>query len=308
MPSANDIYPRLRERLLLDWDDPLLRGPLFVTENGAARKKLTELANSRSEAGLVWSVFRTFARLPAHAWARRLLSCCPSAPSEAITAVSMDFWTQARPPRSRLLWLLDHVDALSAHVPDHSALARRLQRVRADIDRWKEIVASHSQAVGGDGVLESPVELDVVLETPGVKVVIKAVYAKDIQTSTEADPARDELARCLDALLDCVTPRQEPYFLFVSDDYAHEGLYTSAMAYESLMPRYRDEPAFLAARLPHRSEGELAQLRGHIGWTTWADITDNILDGFGEYNNEQRALLRKLVDYLKPKKLLHKGG
>ncbi|GEM_PF-2713471 len=308
MPSANDIYPRLRERLLLDWDAPLLRGPLFVTESGAARKKLTELASARSEAGLIWSVFRTFARLPAHAWARRLLSCCPTAPTEAITSVSMEFWAQARPPQSRLLWLLDHIDALGANLPDGGVVARRLQRVKADIERWRAIVAAHPQAVGGDGVLESPVELDVTLEAPGVKVALKAVFAKDIQTGTEIDPARDEIARCLDALLDGVTPRQEPYFLFVSDDYAHEGLYTSAMAYESLMPRYRDEPAFLATQLPHRSEGDLARLRGRIGWTTWADVTDNILDGFGEYNNEQRALLRKLVDYLKPKKLLHRGG
>ena len=34
------------------------------------------------------------------------------------------------------------------------------------------------------------------------------------------------------------------------------------MAYETLLPRYRDDAAFRAARLPHRSAEELARLGG----------------------------------------------
>ena len=74
------------------------------------------------------------------------------------------------------------------------------------------------------------------------------------------------------------------------------------------MLRYRDDSAFRAAQLPHRSDEELARLEGRIGWTTWADLMDTVLDNSADFLAEHKGLLRELVEYLKERKLLHKGG
>ena len=122
------------------------------------------------------------------------------------------------------------------------------------------------------------------------------------------DPQRDQIARCLDAALDLAGEARQPYFLLATDDYSHANLETPAMAYETLLPRYRDDAAFRAARLPHRSAEELARLDGRIGWLSWADLVDTVLDHSSAFSPEQKRMLRDLVDYLRSRRLLHKGG
>ena len=308
MPTAAEYLARLRGRLLLDWDDPFLRGPLFVSETGAPRKKLAELASARSEDGLAWSVFRTLLRLPPQSWLPGLLSCCAARPSGAVAPLEMEFWRQVPPPASRLLWLLDNLDQQPfQNKVEPDPAFRRAERVQKDLERWKALVRA-GPPQRGDGILEAPLELDVTLSTPDILVAIEAKYSGDIQVGAPWDPQRDALGRCLDATLELAGPHRQPYFVLVTDDYVHEGPYILPMAYETLMPRYRDSGDFRAAQLPHRSDQELARLEGRVGWTTWADLMDTVLDNSTDFAPPQKELLRGLVDYLKGKKLLHKGG
>lgn len=307
MPAAADYLQRLRRRLLLDWDDPIFQGPLFVGEGGAARKKLTEIVSPRSEDAVIWNVFRTLGRLPSESWllpVLRLASCSV----ESISApLSIAFWRQVSPPQRRLRWLLDHLDTLAFHDPRQAGQARqRLERVRGRLDSWQAAVTQGSER--GDGIFEGGPELDVVLTCPDLLVVVEARSNLDVPTRTPWDPQRDQIARCLDAALDLAGLERQPCFLLVTDDYLHAGVEALSMAYEKLLPSYRDDPAFRAARLSHRAAKELARLEGRIGWLSWADLVDTVLDHSAAFTLEQKRLLRDLVDYLRGRKLLHKGG
>jgi len=308
MPAATEYYDRLRRRLLLDWDDRIFRGPLFVGEGGVARKKLTEMVGPRSEDAVTWNVFRSLSSLPAEAWLASVLRQASCVVDDVTSPVAIEFWLQVAPSKARLLWLLDHPDTLSFHDPRQEEQSRqRLERVAAQRERWRKAIAEGS-AERGDGVFEGGLELDAVVSNNEIVVVIEARSASDAPTRTPWDPQRDQIARCLDAALDWAGRTRQPYFLLATDDYAHASLETTAMVYETLLPRYRDDAAFRASRLPHRSAAEVARLDGRIGWLSWADLVDVVLDHSASFSPEQKRLLRDLVDYLRSRRLLHKGG
>lgn len=331
MPSAADYLPRLKDRLLLDADDPIFSGPLFVGEGGEARKKLRDLVSTRSEDAITWSVFHSFTRLPTPEWMGSLLATCPSAPRsfpESIEAV-VECWRKILPPRSALLWMLEHLDQLSSRAPEETV--RRLERVRHDLAHWLDLVCT-APPPRGLGVFEGPTEADLVVETPQFTVLIESKYTSDIATATTSWPQRDQIARCIDAALELAGPDREPYFVLITDDYAHPQVdtmarwmgptppspageapalpvsYVPALQYEILMPRYMNEPSFLASRLPHRCPEEVQRLEGHIGWLSWADLIDGVLDRSAGFTPEQHLVLRRLVDWLRDKRLLHKGS
>lgn len=256
MPSATDYLPRLKDRLLLDSDDPIFSGPLFVGEGGVARKKLRDLVGPKSEDAITWSVFRAFQRLPTRQWMEALLG-------QAIEGdVEIRFW---------------------------------------------------------------PKDADLALESLGLIAVIEGIYTSDIAGQTARQG--DQIARCLNATLDLAGPDQEPHFVLITDDYAHPQVdpmarwmgpaampndepspYVPTLQYEILMPRYMNEPGFLASRLPHRRPEEVQRLEGHIGWLSWADLIDGVLDRSAGFSPEQHLVLRRLVDWLRDKRLLHKGS
>jgi len=259
MPSAADYLPRLRERLLLDWDDPIFSGPLFVGERGEARKKLRDLMSPKSEDAITWSVFRTFMRLPHREWTAALFG--RSTEGE----VEMGFWI------------------------NNAALA---------------------------------------IETPSLGAVVEGKYSGDVAGATVRQA--DDIARCLDVTLELAGPQREPFFVLVTDDYTHPQAdalarwmgpaalpdedpssaapYVPTLRYEILMPRYMNEPGFLASKLPHRSPEDVARLEGRIGWLSWADLIDGVLDRSAGFLPEQHRVLRRLVDWLRDRRLLHKGS
>ena len=302
MATYAELLPRLRSRLLLDWDHPSLQGPLFVNQEGIARKKLVELAGPKSEDGVTWSVFRTLAQLPATAWLPPLLGAQPDA--VRCDPLEMEFWVDVPPARARLLWLLDHLDELTPATP---AAAARRERVRRSPEHWREQVVAGA-VERGDGVLEGGLEADLLVRTPDALLVVEGKHAGDVAVDTVWDSQRDQIGRCLDAALDLAGQGQQPYYLLASDDYIHQGPYIQAPHYEQLLPGYRDNPTFRAARLPHRSAAELARLEGRIRWLSWADLVDAVLDNSAGLPAQQKRLLIRLVEYLKEKRLLHKGG
>lgn len=316
MPLASELAPRLQQALLVDWDAPELQGAEFVGPDGSARRRLTEIANPRADAALTWSVFRVLGRFPAAVWLPHLLGAEPD-PARWEPA-TLDWWVPVAPPAGRLLWLLDRLDDLLADDRLPAAGRARIKRVAANLDRWRAQIAAGADR--GDGILEGAYEADAVIQTPAALVVVTGRYQRDVESSTAWDPARDAICRGLDAALDRAGPDREPWYLLVTDDYHHESsadrlVYndyrgapeTKTMAYERLMPRYESDAAFLAERLPHRTPEERSRLAGHIRWLSWADLTDAVLDYSAALSAEHRLLLRKMVDYLRDKRLLFKG-
>lgn len=303
MAGTEEYFERLRTRLLLDWDDPLFRGPRFVGEGGSARKALSDLASPRSAQALAWSAFRTFSRLPPSTWLSPLLHLPPD---DGSAKVGLEFWATAPAPRARLLWLLDHLDTLSFHDPVRApAASARLDRVARDRTSWEQRV--HAGAVKGDGVFEEPIEIDLLVRTPDTLLVVTVLHQSDIATRTQWDPERDGLARGIDAAIDLAGGRR-PAFLLLTDSYTRAGANGRAAAFERLLPRYRDDAGFLEERLPHRSARELDRIRGNVHWLSWADLTDLVLDHSAGLPLEHKRLLINLVHYFREKRLLHKGG
>lgn len=304
MPTLSELAPRLQQALLLDWDAPELRGPLFLRPDGVVRKKLADLASSRSDNAITWSVLRTLQHLPSAGWLPPLLGIPDDAAERE--PVAFDWWPSIAPTPARLLWLLDHTDGL---VPADSAqqetATARLAKVTQQAERWRQQIAAGTYR--GDGILEPSFEADLTISTPGALVLIVGLYRRDIERRTFWDPQRDTLARGLEAALALAGPIRTPWLLLLTDDYRHEGPDLRAMAYESLAVRYRD-PAFLAARLPHLTNAEHQRLAGHLRWLSWADLLDVVLDHSSRVPPEGRLTLRRLVDYLKEKRLLFKGG
>lgn len=300
MPAAEELLARLPSRLVIDADDPVFRSARFVSDTGAARRPLTELLGPRSAGALLWSTFRTLARFPSETWLAPLLG--PGAP-DAGDPVDLEFWPRVPPPRSRLLWLLDHLDTLAYHDPADAAARARRERVAAARAEWR--VRLRTGATRGDGVFEDPVDLGLVVRTSGLLLVVEAVYQGDIAARTPWDPQRDAVARALDGALD-LAGRRRPALLFLSDAYRHPG--AAPPAYATLLPHYRTDPAFLAARLPHRTPRERDRLAGAVHWLSWADFIDLVLDHSAALPAEHKRLLVNLVHYLKDKHLLHKGG
>jgi len=304
VPALSELAPRLRQALLLDWDAPELRGPLFLRPDGAVRKKLSDLASPRSDNAITWAVFRTLQRLPVANWLPHLLGAPDAA---AVTeSASFDWWPSVPPASRRLLWLLDHLDGLAPADPaQQSAAAARLAKVAQNADRWRQQIAAGVER--GDGILEPPCEADLAINTPTALVLVVGLYLGDIERRTGWDPQRDTLARGLDAALTLAGPGRTPWLLLLTDEYRHEGPYVRAAAYETLAPRYGDA-SFLAAQLPHLDDADHARLAGRMRWLSWADLLDTVLDHHGGLTPEDRLALRRLVDYLKDKGLLFKGG
>ena len=303
MAAAEEYLERLRSRLLLDWDDPLFGGPRFVGDHRTARRPLTDLVGPRSAQALVWSTFRTLYRLPTNSWLAPLLHLPPE---ETPTTVDLEFWATVPPPRARLVWLLNRCEALTFHDPLRAAAAAaRLERVARDRALWEQRL--YAGALKGDGVFEDATEVDLVLRTPQTLMTVMALYQGDITTGTPWDPQRDGIARAIDAALTLAEDRG-PGFLLLTDSYSRAGVNGRAAAFEALMPRYRDDAAFLRQRLPHRPDGELARLEGNIQWLSWADLTDLVLDHSAGLPMEHKRMLINLVQYLRDRRLLHKGG
>ena len=307
MPAADEYLPRLRRRLLLDAADPIFTGPLFIGEEGNARKKLQELTTAKSEGAVTWNVFRTFEKLPSETWLPALLREAECTFDGLASPLTVEYWQTVAPSKSRLLWLLDHLDSIVVQDPRQEASARtRIERVAEHTDRWRNAITDGTTR--GDGVFEGSVELDAVLSTPDAIIGVMVRATSDVQVGTQWDASRDEIGRALDAVLDLTSDGRQPYFLFVTDDYKHPGVNVVPMAYESLMPRYRIDPAYRASKLPHRTPDELARLDGHIGWLSLADMVDAVLDHSSSFPQPSKRMLINLVDYLHGRRLLHKGG
>jgi len=204
---------------------------------------------------------------------------------------------------------------------------RAFQRLPAE--EWTEALLG--KAI--DGAVEMRFwegSMDLVLEAPGLTAVVEGKYTSDIAAPSPRQG--DQIARCLDAALELAGAENAPHFVLITDDYAHPQAdpmvrwmgpappspageapalpvpYVPTLQYEILMPRYMNEPGFLTSRLPNRRPEEVQRLLGHIRWLSWADLIDGVLDRSASFTPEQHLVLRRLVDWLRDKRLLHKGS
>jgi hypothetical protein len=119
--------------------------------------------------------------------------------------------------------------------------------------------------------VEGNSEIDVVIESGSFVIYVEAKLEADISMRTTYDPARNQIVRNIDCVLDAAAARAPHFWMFVRDA-------GSGRAYTELMRQYRDQPGLLVRELPHRDPVALRELARGLVVLTWREISDGICE------------------------------
>ncbi|GAA0794316.1 hypothetical protein [Spirilliplanes yamanashiensis] len=166
-------------------------------------------------------------------------------------------------PPSYRRWLADHLDERTPIPYLRTAAARRAIALEG--------------ATRADAMLVAP--------ATGAAVLFEAKVLSDVSTTVTYDVLRNQLARCIDVLLDpnpgmpaplgARDPDRSCVVLLTPELYTATG----GRLYNWLLPAYRDpRDHLLQQHLPHRTPEELRGAAARLGWATWEDC-DRIAPG-----------------------------
>jgi hypothetical protein len=136
--------------------------------------------------------------------------------------------------------------------------------------------------------VEGKSEIDVVIEAPGLVVFAEAKLGSDISMQTTCDPARNQIARNIDCLIEEAHGRTPLFWMFVRD-------LAPSRAYVQLMREYRDNPRTLARDLPHRDPVQLQGIARSLVMLTWRDLGMHVCVPRLDDSEALRALKQELV-------------
>jgi len=130
-------------------------------------------------------------------------------------------------------------------------------------------------------VLEGPTHLDAVLinKTNGFSVLFEAKVLSDISVDVTFDIKRNQLARCIDILLEenrrlpkALGERdpEKSLFLLLSPEVFRQSPRTRFYGY--LLNDYQNNPSALCRDLPHRDQSKCRGVSTRLGWVTFEDI------------------------------------
>lgn len=243
--NASRIPPGRRMERKAEPEYPLLDSGAFELLPKARKPKDVQrmLTSARSEDWVTWTVLRLLARRPATVWWPRLLWL---AGRQAPTIPELD------PPTSIVPW------ELVSSPPDYES-ASRARMASSDNPAWIDR-STISKAVEGDS------EIDIVLRGTGYRVFVEAKLTSDISTRTTYDPARNQIVRNIDCLLEATGVTELPLFWIFAKDGAPSRMYVQ------LMELWREDPEPLTRALPHRDVDALRGVLDRYALITWADI------------------------------------
>jgi hypothetical protein len=115
--------------------------------------------------------------------------------------------------------------------------------------------------------VEGRTEVDVVFDDPSFLVFVEAKLGSDMSARTTYDPARNQIVRNIDCLIEHVGDRTPYFWMFVKDR-------GDGRAYMQLLRRYANDPQELNAHLPHRHEVQhlLATVAQRTATILWSDL------------------------------------
>jgi len=287
MGRAGHQHQSYCQQLLLGCDDVIFEGPLFRAKHGGPTKKMRDLEKPNSEDAVTWSIFRLLAtHFTDQPWLPELLALagCQSAASGT---PRVTFWEKGYPPRSRLLWLLEHVD--HARVTKSRGArnnADRLELVRQNLEEYRRRVKDGLIRGRHKWVLEGPTEFDTIIRTERLLVAVEAKLYSDVATYVRWDTGRDQIARVVDAGLELAGGRDFA-FLLITDRRRH----APPKEYERLMKEYR--AGGVSSLPPDR-----------LGWLTWGEVHSWLEGRRTRCTTEQRDWIGRLRPYLAQRSLL----
>ncbi len=277
------------DQLLLDCNDPIFQGSLFVGKNGDPTKKMRDLHSPNSEDAVTWSVFRLLDRhLAGLHWLSELLAL-GRCRIEAADQPEIAFWERGYPSKERLLWLLNHTqDPRMAESDGAGEDPKRLRLVRQRLDEYTRHINDGKTRSRRKWILEGPTEFDVIIRCHGLLVAVEAKLYSDVATEITWDTGRDQIARVVDVGLEVARQESREFcFLLVSDRRQHD----PPKEYERLMTAYRASPP----------DGLSAD---HLGWLTWGEIYDWLAEQKSQCSTTQVAWIDKMRGFLAQRSLL----
>lgn len=229
---------------------PLLNPDGFAALAKAAKRGDVRrmLESSQSEDWVTWNVMNLLlSSRPDTWWAQLSAQIMQANPNLQFPASTMlpqvRFWQKVASPK------------------EYEASSR--ERMRRSSDPMTSARSRATEPVEGDS------EIDLIIESSWLLIYIEAKLDSDISMRTTHDPARNQIIRNIDCLLDSAHGRAPLFWMFVRD--ASEG-----RAYTQLMRKYREEPTILSRDLPHRDPLLLEKVAQSLTIVTWREIAQGI--------------------------------
>ena len=203
------------------------------------------LRSPNSEDWVTWNVFAILGKLAPDTWWKHLVRLA----QEANPTLNLPKNWQETPALS--LWKC--VPAPQAY----EASSRGRMRSSGNSD----LVARSQRA----GPVEGESEIDISLRNATLTVFIEAKLGSDVSLRTKFDPARNQIVRNIDCLIDEAGTTLPVFWMLVRDS-------GNGRAYSQLLADYRKNPSRLAQALPHRDPAVLAEIARRISLILWKDL------------------------------------
>lgn len=113
--------------------------------------------------------------------------------------------------------------------------------------------------------VEGETEVDLVFEGSSYLVFVEAKLGSDMSMSTKYDPARNQIARNIDCLMEKAGTRTPHFWMFVRDR-------GSDRVYTQRLDKYRINPTELVDLLPHRDPARVAGIAKRGKVLLWRDL------------------------------------
>jgi hypothetical protein len=113
--------------------------------------------------------------------------------------------------------------------------------------------------------VEGKSEIDLIIESRRFLIFLEAKLGSDITMGTAYDPARNQIVRNIDCLLECVKDRIPVFWMLTRDT-------DPGRAYMQIIQLYRSRPDILQGELPHRSEASVRAIAARLSIIRWQDL------------------------------------
>jgi hypothetical protein len=113
--------------------------------------------------------------------------------------------------------------------------------------------------------VEGTSEIDLTLSGAGYLVFVEAKLDSDISLRTTYDPARNQILRNIDCLLEQAGDRTPRFWMLTKDRHP-------TRAYMQLLADYRQQPQAVHGLLPHRSFEQIEDVIRTVAVVTWAEV------------------------------------
>ena len=260
-PVLTGLASDFRRQLIIDrYSSVLSRLPL---------RRQVSLAEPGSRDARIWNVFRTLEQIDPSRWLPRLLGAGTVrpdlAPGVLEAGVALTLWKRIKAPPERLAWL--RRGALHGEV--RPPVGRRRKGRVVPLSQLRAELKARAQR---KLPLEDPVEVDVIIKTPGSVVFVEIPGpGQSPDEPAASDANRTLLLRLIDAGLAYAEARtharRHPItfsLLVLPEGEATERLWVDALR------RLASSPSRLRRGLPHRGPGfdpsSLVSRLGAAGW------------------------------------------